>query len=449
MKICVINGSPRGKYSTTVHTSLYLQKRYPEHEFDFVNVATTINSIEKSADDVINRLLCADLLIFSYPVYTFIAPSQLHRFIKVLKESGVDFSGKFATQITTSKHFYDVTAHKYIQENCQDMGMRFVKGLSQDMEDLTIEQGRVDAEKFFEYALWCVKNNVCENATPQELSERKEYHRVFENNENKSDKFDTVIVADLKDDDGNLKGMIEDFQAIYPHKTRVVNLAKFSFKGGCIGCFNCVGKGECIYKDGFTKLLREDILSADCIVYAFTIQDHSMGTTLKTFDDRQFCNGHRTVSEGKPVGYLVNGDIEREQNLKTILEARAEVGHNFLAGIACDDNDILLLSNRLAYALEAKYVQPRNFYGVGGMKIFRDLIWTMRGLMKADHQFYKSHGLYNDFPQKHRGKMYLMCLLGAMVRNPKIKAKMGNMFNEGMIMAYKKVVENTTPKTSK
>ena len=27
-----------------------------------------------------------------------------------------------------------------------------------------------------------------------------------------------------------------------------------------------------------------------------------------------------------------------------------------------------------------------NFYGVGGMKIFRDLIWLMRGLMKADHQ---------------------------------------------------------------
>ena len=32
------------------------------------------------------------------------------------------------------------------------------------------------------------------------------------------------------------------------------------------------------------------------------------------------------------------------------------------------------------------------------MKIFRDLIWMMRGLMKADHEFYKAHGMY-DFPQ--------------------------------------------------
>ena len=50
----------------------------------------------------------ADLLLFSYPVYTFIAPSQLHRFIELVKTSGIDLSGKYATQITTSKHFYDV-----------------------------------------------------------------------------------------------------------------------------------------------------------------------------------------------------------------------------------------------------------------------------------------------------------------------------------------------------
>lgn len=449
MKICVINGSPRGKYSTTVHTSLYLQKRYPNHEFDIVNVATTIKLIEKSPSDVIDRLLQADLLIFSYPVYTFIAPSQLHRFVRVLKESGVDFSGKFATQISTSKHFYDVTAHNYIQQNCQDMGMHFIKGLSADMEDLTCEQGRVDAEKFFEYAIWCVENNVYEKAILNEQSAQNTYQRVFEDVQNKSDEYDTVIVTDLREDDDRLKAMIEDFQAIYPHKTRIINLATFAFKGGCIGCFNCAGSGECIYKDGFSKLLREDIQNADSIVYAFTVEDHSMGTTFKTYDDRQFCNGHRTVSEGKPFAYIVNGDIQKEQNLKTILEARAEVGHNFLAGIACDSDEIKSMSDRLVYALENEYVQPRNFYGVGGMKIFRDLIWTMRGLMKADHLFYKSHGLYNDFPQKHKGKMYLMCLLGAMVRNPKIKAKMGNMFNEGMVMPYKNVLENTHPKETK
>jgi hypothetical protein len=72
------------------------------------------------------------------------------------------------------------------------------------------------------------------------------------------------------------------------------------------------------------------------------------------------------------------------------------------------------------------------------MKIFRDLIWVMRGIMKADHKFYKKHGVY-DFPQKQRGRMILMSMLGLLIRNKKIKAKMGNKMNEGMLMPYEKL----------
>jgi hypothetical protein len=35
-----------------------------------------------------------------------------------------------------------------------------------------------------------------------------------------------------------------------------------------------------------------------------------------------------------------------------------------------------------------------------------------------------------------------MYLVGALISSPKIKAKMGNAMNEGMIMPYKKVIEN-------
>ena len=97
------------------------------------------------------------------------------------------------------------------------------------------------------------------------------------------------------------------------------------------------------------------------------------------------------------------------------------------------------LAASLDYALKANYVPPQNFYGVGGTKIFRDLIWLMQGMMKADHKFYKAHGQY-DFPQKNRGKMLLMYLVGAMVSSPKMKSKMGNMMNEGMLMPYNKIL---------
>ena len=169
-----------------------------------------------------------------------------------------------------------------------------------------------------------------------------------------------------------------------------------------------------------------------------------MGALFKLYDDRQFCNGHRTVTMGSPVGYLISGDYHKEMNLQMILEGRAQVGGNFLAGIATDekdpDSEIDALAEKLAYALEHNYVPPQNFYGVGGMKIFRDLIWQMQGMMRADHKFYKAHGQY-DFPQKKPGRMLAMYLVGALMASPKLKAKAGSKMTEGMLMPYKKVLK--------
>ena len=174
-----------------------------------------------------------------------------------------------------------------------------------------------------------------------------------------------------------------------------------------------------------------------------------MGPLFKMYDDRNFCNGHRTVTVGMPVGYLVCGDLSKEENLRTIMEARAQVGSNFLAGIATDEfdpnNTVLQLAKTLEYALEHKYVPPQNFYGIGGMKIFRDLIWLMQGMMRADHKFYKSHGQY-DFPQKKWPMMLKMYMVGTLLANEKLKSKMGNMMNDGMLMPYNKLLESMDKK---
>lgn len=169
-----------------------------------------------------------------------------------------------------------------------------------------------------------------------------------------------------------------------------------------------------------------------------------MDSVFKMYDDRQFCNGHRPVTMGKPVGYLISGNYSLESNLQMIIEARSEVGGNFLAGVACDeinpDTEIDRLAERLDYAISHKYIQPSNFYGVGGMKIFRDLIWLMQGMMKADHRFYKEHELY-DFPQKKKRTVLKMYLVGTLISSPKLKAKLGSKINEGMIAPYKKVLQ--------
>ena len=448
MKILVLNGSPKGDYSITLQTSIYLSKLHPEHEFEFINVGQRIKALEKDFSEEEKMINNADLLIFSYPVYTFLAPYQLHRFIELLKEKEINLNNKYATQVSTSKHFYDVTAHRYIQDNCQEIGLKFIKGLSADMDDLPLEKGQKEAKAFFDFFIWSVENDICE----PNLNSFTEPKNIAVNipEENETDKNgDVVIIADYSKDDIQIQNMIDRFQKVFNRKTRVVNIRDYQFKGGCLGCLNCATGGECVYKDGFAEYLRKELNSAEARIFAFTIKDHSMGTQFKLYDDRSFCNGHRSVTMGMPVGYLVSGNYSEEKNVQTVIEARASVGENFLCGVATDEfkpnEEIDKLAKTLEYALDNKHTQPQNFYGVGGMKIFRDLIWVMQGFMKEDHKFYKTHNQY-DFPQKKRGMMLLMYLLGGALSSPKIKAKMGNKMNEGMLMPYKKVLDDLEKK---
>ena len=99
------------------------------------------------------------------------------------------------------------------------------------------------------------------------------------------------------------------------------------------------------------------------------------------------------------------------------------------------------LAKTLDYAIDNSYQPPADFYGVGGMKIFRDLIYQMQGLMREDHRFYKEHGFYKDFPQKHKGKLAAMYLVGAMMSNEKVSKKIGNRMTEGMLMPYRQVMK--------
>ena len=426
MKILVLNGSPKGEYSITLQTCLFIMRHFRDHSFSVIHVGAQIKSLEKDFSKAKKMLEEADLILFSYPVYTFLVPAQLHRFIELMKEMQVNVKGKYAAQISTSKHFYDVTAHQFIMDNCKDLGLEYLEGLSADMDDLKSRKGQADALHFFQRILFDI------------AAERGQVPGPF------ADLKDVVIVADLAADDEKLKRMIDRFMENCTEEAKLVNIHDFPFKGGCISCFNCASTGTCIYKDGFQDLLRNEIQAGKAIVLAFTIKDHSMGYQFKLYDDRQFCNGHRTVTMGMPFGYLVSGKLSTERNLQLLMEARAEVGGNYLAGIASDefdlDSSVDQMAASLSWAIENHYTKPANFYGVGGMKIFRDLIYEMQGLMREDYKFYKSHGQL-DFPQKHKGRIAAMYLVGSLMKNQKLKAKMGNKMNEGMIAPYKKVLK--------
>jgi len=69
-------------------------------------------------------------------------------------------------------------------------------------------------------------------------------------------------------------------------------------------------------------------------------------------------------------------------------------------------------------------------------------------MMKADHKFYKSHNQY-DFPQKQWKRMLAMYLVGGMLSSEKMKSKMGDKMNEGMLMPYQKALESARKRVNK
>jgi len=54
---------------------LYLQKKFPEHEFEFLRAGQQIKSLEKDFSTAAESIAGADLIIFSYPVIPLLSKS--------------------------------------------------------------------------------------------------------------------------------------------------------------------------------------------------------------------------------------------------------------------------------------------------------------------------------------------------------------------------------------
>ncbi|MEA1883612.1 MAG: iron-sulfur protein [Thermotogota bacterium] len=455
MKVTVFNGSPKGKHSVTYQSIRYLEVKYNEFEIKSFNVGQEIKKITTdrgSFDTIMESVKESQLIIWCYPVYTFLTPYQVVKFNELIFERHAEdaFKEKFATQISTSKHFYDITAHDYVKSITADLGMTHLYGHMADMDDLLTEKGQKRLEDFGKEIIFKIDNNMVDfpekaNSEKPQLLEDKKIKPV---QKIKGDK-NVILLTDNKEEDSNLTKMITWLVESVPYDIKIVNLNDMKFQGGCLGCFKCAANGKCIYTDGFDKFHKENVLHSDCVIYAADINRHWFNAVWKCYDDRQFYNGHRTSSHGNGIGYLISGNLSEEHNLRTILEARSEVGGLYLTDIVTDESDtetvierINQMAKKITFFLENRPERPRNFYGTGGMKIFRDLIYVMRGLMKEDHKFYKREGLYDDFPQRQKKRILFMQLIGFLLRSKKMGPKIDAMMKEKILEPYEKILKD-------
>ena len=145
MKIVVLHGSPKGEQSVTMQYVRYLEKKLTGHTWSEVQTASRISKLEQDADEfarVIGLVRDADIVLWSFPLYHLLVPSQMKRFIELVAERGVQdsFFGKYSAAIMTSIHYYDHTARNYIHAVSEDLGMRFSGAFTPAMDDLKNEQ---------------------------------------------------------------------------------------------------------------------------------------------------------------------------------------------------------------------------------------------------------------------------------------------------------------------
>lgn len=456
MKIIIINGSPHGEKGVTSQYTKYLEIKFPEHEFNTIEVARKIRKIEREVDyfdEITQQMNGADALIWAFPVYTMWVPSQLKKFIELLFERNGEkvLNGKMATAISSSANFYDHTAHDYMHGISVDLGLKFVKGFSAEIRDILSESGRKNLVGFAKDFFWKVEkdDNLEDRTIPAIKWEPTDLSKVTlpEDVEKKGDK-KIVIISDANPTDYNLLKMLDLFERQVSYKVERIELNEIKIKGGCIGCLRCGNGDACIYKDEYAEAF-ETVKRADVVIYAGAVKDRYYSARFKKFIDRYFSNGHRHVLKAGLLGHIVSGPLNQLVPMRETLEAHIEIAHCQRLGIVSDEHPDPSVTTRnisnIVQFLEhwisnTQWQRPQTFLGVGGGKIFRDLVYYNRGVMGADYRFYKKNKLL-DFPNWNYVNRFISRMLMIMQRIPSMQKEFKAGMNDNRLRPYRKMLE--------
>lgn len=462
MKIVILNGSPKGEPSVTMQYVKYIQKHYPQHEYSFHNISSRIKKIEKNDDlfnDIIADIESCDSIIWSTPVYTLFVPAQYMRFIELIHERNVAhaFKNKSTIVMTTSIHFYDHTAHRYMHAICDDLEMNYIGYFSAEMDDLRKNRGRETLRKFAKNYFESSENKIHHQKRYQPITQSNNaFDPAVVSNKIGANTKKIVLITDHKTHDTGIQAMIKRFSDAYTETIDIINLWDINTQGGCTGCIKCGYDNNCMYNDDFSSFYRSRILPADIIIYAMALTGRNISSKFKEFFDRRFFMNHVPELKDKQVGYLISGQMSQMPYLYDFCQGSVEWQQANCAGIVCDEtcnsNEINTSIQKLAEQVitfsKNEYCQPQTFLGVGGSKIFRDDIWgKLRFVFQADYRYYKNNGAF-DFPHKRLKSRLKNFGLMILTRIPGFRKEFYRRIKTEMYKPHKNIVENCDVKSS-
>jgi multimeric flavodoxin WrbA len=454
MKILVLSGSPKGDKSVTLLYLRYIEKHAREHEFRVLHLGKEIGRLEKDKEylgEILGSARECDAFIWCFPIYVTLVPYQMKRFIELIleHESRDAFKGKYATALTTSIHFFDHVAHRYVRGICEDLGMEYIEGYSADMQDLLIPESRGELRKFGRFFIQaCQERWVTgrETSTLPPPSPPYEPGPVQEAPKREIGK--VVLFSDARDEDTSLRNMIDVFVKKLGSPVEVVDINALDMKGGCLSCYRCAWNNECVYKDDFVETYKSKLIPADIVIYGGSLRDRFLSSRWKMFMDRSFFNGHRPILGGKQLGYVLSGPLNQVPELREILEGMAQNGGASLAGIITDEErdaerltgQIEGFVQKIIWMSREKMKKPSTFLGVGGHMIFRDMISMGGWFFRADHLYYKHHGLY-DYPWKDPRKKLQSTFMSLLTAFPGSREMLYKEAAQKMLEPFLKVID--------
>ena len=459
MKITVLNGSPKGHLSVTMQYVNFIQKKFPHHELKIFNIASQIKKIEKDEkafQEIMADVRSSEGVLWAFPLYYLLVSSQYKRFIELIWERGTAdfFKNKYTAVLSTSIHFFDHTAHNYMNAICDDLDMKYLGSFSAAMYDLLSRKGRerwtLFASEFFD---------GIQNRVPTSKRFSPVLYRAFDyiqgpvGHKISAQGIKVLVLSDLKDPHTNLGEMIERFKNSFVDEVQVTNLQHVDIKGGCLGCLQCGYDYQCSYgnQDEYVQFYKDQVKNADILIFAGTIQDRYLSSRWKMFFDRSFFHTHTPSLTGKQVGFILSGPLRQIPNLRQILEAYTEWQQANLVDILTDeegdsmvlDAQLQHLAERVIHLAEKNYIKPKTFLSVGGMKIFRDDVWgKLRFPFQADHRFYRKHHLY-DFPHRKYKARLINSILILLTKIPSMRKEIyRKRMKEEMLKPLQKVVNS-------
>jgi multimeric flavodoxin WrbA len=228
----------------------------------------------------------------------------------------------------------------------------------------------------------------------------------------------------------------------------VIDLGTVDIRGGCMGCIHCGYDNTCAYKDGLKQFIQQKLIPAEAIIFAGAIKDRYLSSRWKQYFDRSFVFGHTPYLNGKQVGFIISGPLRQLPNLRQVFEAYAEAQQCTLAGFATDEDGapeavtegLQALAAKLSWALEHDLKAPPSYLSFGVQLVFRDFVPQSSGVFRADHIYYKKHGMYRDHHNNLRRRMTNL-LFTAICCVPSLRREFQKKMKPGMIAGLKKIVD--------